>query len=273
MVNLPSEAVAATRAASRPLDAPPSRWIPYVHWLVPPAQAMGNIEGTTVVPTLVEVASSTGSNLQSVVILENTCQAVGVMDQDTQAVIDRLNEALSKSGLSLRQFAHALGTSPSRFSAYRSGQTAPSAAFLLRAERIAEALSQARRDRIPSSIDAVNSLRRAAKRGDEDWTYALALEMRDRLHDVLLNHKDLAPAWEAQPPPIETRWKALTAAFVGREFSEAGLAPPRWTAAEPLDSEWVLDTPRLTEDEIKQQTPAWLAERNIFIAAKDLATA
>ena len=210
---------------------------------------------------------------QSVVRLENTCDAGGVLDRDTEAVIERLNDALGKSGLSLRQFAHALGTSPSRFVAYRSGKTAPSAAFLLRAERIAEALAQAREDLIPSSIDAVNSLRRAAKRGNEDWTYALALETRDRLHDILHNHIQLAAAWEAQPPPIDDRWKALTAAFVGHEFNEAGLPAPRWTVTEPLDSEWVLDTPRLTEAQIKEQTPPWLAERNIFIAAKDLVTA
>lgn len=195
------------------------------------------------------------------------------MDQDTQAVIERLNDSLSTSGLSLRQFAHALGTSPSRFCAYRSGRTAPSAAFVLRADRIADALSRARHDRIPSSIDAVDSLRRAVKRGDEDWTYALALEIRDRLHDILLNHKDLAPAWEAQPPPVEARWKALAAAFVSREFSEAGMTAPKWTAAERLDIEWILHTPRLTAAEVKQQTPTWLAERNIFIAAKDLVTA
>lgn len=195
------------------------------------------------------------------------------MDQDTEAVIERLNNALSKSGLSLRQFAHALGTSPSRFFAYRSGQTAPSAAFLLRAERTADALAQAREERIPSSIDAFNTLRRAVKKGNEDWTYALALEIRDRLHDILHSHRQHAAAWEAQPPAIEDRWKALTAAFVGHEFNEAGLPAPRWTATEPLDSEWVLDTPRLTEAQIKEQTPAWLAERNIFIAAKDLVTA
>src|SRR6476620_6808556 len=102
------------------------------------------------------------------------------MDQDTQAVIERLNDALSKSGLSLRKFAHALGASPSRFVAYRNGKTAPSAAFLLRAERIADALAQAREERIPSSIEAVDTLRRAMKKGDEDWTYSLALEIRDR---------------------------------------------------------------------------------------------
>ena len=126
---------------------------------------------------------------------------------------------------------------------------------------------------IPSSIDAFDSLRRAVEQGDEDWAFALALEIRDRLHDILLNHRDLAPAWEVQPPPIEARWQVLAAAFVSREFSEAGMAAPRWTAVERLDVEWVMDTPRLTDAEVKQQTPAWLAEHNIFIAAKDLVTA
>lgn len=196
------------------------------------------------------------------------------MDQDTEAVIERLNAALGQSGLSLRKFAHALGTSPSRFFAYRSGKTAPSAAFLLRAERIADALAQAREDRIPSSIEAVDTLRRAAKKGNEDWTYAIALEIRDRLHDILnSNDRRHAAAWEAQPAAVDDRWTALTAAFVDREFNEAGLPAPRWTATEPLGSEWVLDTPRLTEAQIKAQTPPWLAERNIFIAAKDLVTA
>lgn len=195
------------------------------------------------------------------------------MDQDVQAVIDRLNDALRKSGLSLRQFAHALGTSPSRFSAYRSGRTAPSASFLLRAERIADALCRARRGGIPTSIDAIESLRRAASRGDEDWTYALALELRDRLREILRRHKDLAAAWEAQPPAVEGRWKALAAAFISHEFDEAGLPAPRWTDSARLNTEWVLDTPRLTDAEIKAQTPKWLADRNIYIAEKDLVTA
>lgn len=196
-----------------------------------------------------------------------------MLDQDAQAVIDRLNDALQKSGLSLRQFAHALGTSPSRFSAYRSGRTAPSAPFMLRAERIADALCRARRDGIPSSIDAIGSLRRAADGGDEDWTYAIALELRDRLRDILSRHKHLAAAWEAQPPAIEGRWKALAAAFVSHEFHEAGLSAPQWTDSARLDTEWVLDTPRLTDAEIRGQTPEWLADRNIYIAEKDLVTA
>jgi transcriptional regulator with XRE-family HTH domain len=195
------------------------------------------------------------------------------MDQDTKAVVERLDAAVARSGLSMRQFAHALGTSPSRFSSYGSGKVAPSAAFLVRAERIAQALEQARRDGVPSVIDAFASIRRAASKGDDDWTYALSLESRDRLRDILRHRKSLAPAWEAQPPStVEDRWTALVAAFVSHEFIEAGLPTPKWAAARRLDAEWVLDTPRLSSREVKRQTPEWLAERNIFIAEKDLVT-
>jgi transcriptional regulator with XRE-family HTH domain len=195
------------------------------------------------------------------------------MDQDTQAVIDLLDAAVAASGLSMRRFAHALGTSPSRFSSYRTGKVAPSAAFLLRAERIANALRQARRDSVPSVIDAFESIRRADRKGDDDWTFALCLEARDRLRDILRRNRSLTAAWEAQPPSdVDERWRTLVAAFVSHEFAEAGLPSPRWTDTATLDTEWVLDTPRLSADEIKRQTPDWLTERNIFIAEKDLVT-
>ncbi len=196
-----------------------------------------------------------------------------MLDQDTRAVIARLGEAVAKSGLSMRQFAHALGTSPSRFSSYGSGKVSPSAAFLLRAERTADALAQARRDNVPTAIDASNSIRRAASRGDEDWTYAIALEARDRLRDILERRKPLAATWEAQPPAnLDDRWRTLLAAFVAHEFDQAGLPIPGWANTARLDHEWVLDTPRLSDAQIKRQTPEWLAERNIFIAEKDLVT-
>ena len=196
-----------------------------------------------------------------------------MLDQDTQAVIERLDAALAASGLSLRQFAVALGTSPSRFSSYRAGNVAPSAAFLVRAERIADALRQARRDGIPTAIDAMESIRRSAGKGDDDWTYALCLEARDRLRDVLRHHGSLSAAWEAKPSSDdEDRWLVLLAAFVNHEFVESGLQAPKWSTTPRLRTAWVLDTPRLDEDQIKAQTPAWLAERNIFIAHKDLVT-
>jgi transcriptional regulator with XRE-family HTH domain len=196
-----------------------------------------------------------------------------VIDQDTQEVIDRLDAAVATSGLSLRRFAHALGTSPSRLSSYRTGRVAPAAAFLVRAERIANALRQARRDSIPTLLDAMESIRRADSRSDDDWTYALALEARDRLRDTLHRHRSLAATWEIQPPStVADRWRTLLAAFVSHEFAEAGLPAPPWTEAPKLDTEWILDTPRLSEREVKRQTPDWLAERNIFVAEKDLVT-
>ena len=173
----------------------------------------------------------------------------------------------------MRRFAQALGTSPSRLSSYRTGRVAPSAAFLLRAERIANALRQARRDSVPTILDAMESIRRADSKHDDDWTYALALEARDRLRDTLRRHRSLAATWEIQPPAnVADRWRTLVAAFVSHEFVEAGLPAPPWTEGLRLATEWVLDTPRLSETEIKRQTPDWLAERNIYIAEKDLVT-
>ena len=196
-----------------------------------------------------------------------------VINQDTKAVIERIDAAVATSGLSMRRFAHALGTSPSRFSSYRTGRVAPSAAFLLRAERIADALGQARRDSIPTLLDAMDSIRSADSRSDDDWTYAIALEARDRLRDILRRHRSLAATWEIQPPStVADRWRILVCAFVSHEFMEAGLPAPPWTEHPKLATEWVLDTPRLSEGEIKRQTPGWLAERDIFIAEKDLVT-
>lgn len=196
-----------------------------------------------------------------------------MIDRDTQEIIDRLDAAVAASGLSMRQFAGGLGTSPSRFSSYRTGRVAPSAAFLVRAERIADALQQARRDNVPTAIEAVESIGRAINAGDEDWTFALCLEARDRLRDILRRHESLAAAWEVQPSAdLDDRWRTLLAAFVSHEFIEAGLAPPKWTDAPQLSTDWVLETPRLSECEIRRQTPDWLAERSIFIADKDLVT-
>jgi hypothetical protein len=122
-------------------------------------------------------------------------------------------------------------------------------------------------------LDAMESIRRADSRNDDDWTYALALEARDRLRDTLCRHRSLAAVWEVQPPAhMADRWRTLIAAFVSHEFAEAGLPAPPWTEAPKLATEWVLDTPRLSAREIKRQSPHWLTERNIFIAEKDLVT-
>lgn len=147
----------------------------------------------------------------------------------------------------------------------------------------------------PGARDAVEALRAALSRGDEDWAYAVALEVRDRLRDRLRDqlgeqlgpqpgdqpghqvgeaqhHAHLAAAWATCPDGLDARWHALLAAFVSHEFESAGLPAPGWTTSPRLGTPWVLDTPRLTESQIRAQTPAWLAARNIYIATKDLGT-
>lgn len=123
-----------------------------------------------------------------------------------------------------------------------------------------------------SAREAVAGLRLAISRGDEDRVFAVALEVRDRLREALGRGEDLAAAWLSCPAGLDARWFALLAAFVSREFENAGFLAPRWAATSRLETAWVLDTPRLTDAEIRAQTPAWLEVRNIFIAAKDLGT-
>lgn len=55
----------------------------------------------------------------------------------------RLLALVNASGLTAAQFAHRLGTSPSRMSTYLRGKVVPSAALLVRSETVAE---NARRD-------------------------------------------------------------------------------------------------------------------------------
>lgn len=69
------------------------------------------------------------------------------MEGDAQAVVAVLGAALAHSGLTQAEFGTALGTSASRSSAYRAGKTMPSAAFYLRALRLADSL-EAARDRL-----------------------------------------------------------------------------------------------------------------------------
>jgi hypothetical protein len=58
--------------------------------------------------------------------------------RDKEEVAHRLATTLRQSGLTRRQFADRLGTSTSRLSTYLSGKVTPSAALLVRAERLAE---------------------------------------------------------------------------------------------------------------------------------------
>ena len=88
------------------------------------------------------------------------------MDADIRAVVEGLGEALSGSGLTQAEFAAALGTSASRFSAYRAGKTVPSAAFYLRALRLAASLKAARERGWMTPQSAAREIHRALRQGD-----------------------------------------------------------------------------------------------------------
>ena len=57
--------------------------------------------------------------------------------EEKAAVAARISEQVSRSGLTRAAFAAAIGTSPSRLSTYCAGSVTPSAALMLRMERVA----------------------------------------------------------------------------------------------------------------------------------------
>jgi transcriptional regulator with XRE-family HTH domain len=193
------------------------------------------------------------------------------MDKDSQAVSELLNRALVESGLSQAAFATALGTSASRFSTYRSGRTRPTAQFFLRAGRIAHALQAAREYRIMTAPTTATAIREA---NDEDWAWRMLLQGRDHLRLLLRRHDGSEAAWEAAPSTTgQAGFDTLLAVLTAHEFKAAGEDPPEWTKVEPLGDPWIPDHPFLNRDEIIQQTPDYLAQANIFVPARDLATA
>ena len=77
--------------------------------------------------------------------------------QTTQAsarleVAQRLQRAVENSGLSQQAFATLLGTSQSRLSSYVTGKVVPSAALLMRAERLGRSLGADVRSTLPALL-------------------------------------------------------------------------------------------------------------------------
>jgi len=193
------------------------------------------------------------------------------VDKDSQAVIEQLNRALAESGLSQAAFATALGTSASRFSTYRSGRTKPTAQFFLRAGRIAHALHAAREYRIMTAPATATAIRET---NDEDWAWRMLLQGRDHLRLLLRRHDGSEAAWEAAPGTTgHAGFDTLLAVLTAHEFAAAGEDTPDWTKVDPLPERWIPEHPFLDRGEIIQQTPDYLARANIFIPARDLATA
>lgn len=195
------------------------------------------------------------------------------MDEDTREVVTRLEGALARSGLSLRGFAAALGTSHSRLSSYLRGTSSPSAAFFLRALRLGNALGEAEAAGWMTPPRTAGALATALARDDERWAFKLVTQARDQVASLLASPGSLVDAWEARPGTSgDDRWDALLAALVGHEFTAAGRTPPAWTDRPPL-VEWVMPNLLLDVREVRRATPEWLAERGIFIAGRDLVTA
>jgi len=188
-------------------------------------------------------------------------------------MVDGLSEAIAASGLSQAAFATVLGTSASRLSTYCRGRTIPSATFFLRARRIGLALGAARAQGLVTPPVAMAQIVSALAEEDEIWAYKMVLACRDHLGQTLAS-AGRADAWHASPGrPDRSEWRALLAALVSREFLENELQPPSWAAPSRLDHDWVLSSPLYDEEGVRARTPAWLAERGVFVAERDLLTA
>lgn len=197
------------------------------------------------------------------------------LDRDTRQVIAALHEARAASGLSQAAFARSLGTSPPRLSTYLSGQTRPSAQFLVKATRLGNALGAARRRGLMSAPATASAMREYVRAGEPEWIWRMLLQGRDHLGLMIAEHaQDLIDSWEAQPASTGAgEWDALLAAVAAHELERAGLVSPGWALTAPLAEPWLPEHPFLTPDRVRAQTPPWLRARNIYIPARDLATA
>ena len=200
--------------------------------------------------------------------------------EDQQLVVDALTAALAKSGMSQASFAAALGTSQPRLSTYINGRVMPSAALIVRAQRLSEALQRLRRLHLWSPVDTASAIRQVlagnpafpAMKVEREALRAL-LQGRDHLRLVLEEHPDLALVWHARPRATgRLEWDALLGAVTAHEFEQADRAAPSWSQQTHLAHSWVYPSALLSTSEVRAHTPAWLADRNLHIAERDLTT-
>ena len=197
-----------------------------------------------------------------------------MVDRDTALVVEGFRAALQDSGLTQAGFARALETSASRFSTYLSGSTSPSAAFFIRARRLARGLRVARQLRRATPGSTGIAVRAALGEGDEVWALKMVLQGRDDLRALLFSEGAGADAWECDPGALgEQAWDALLSAVVAHEFESAGRVAPRWTRREAGTGPWTFANPYFDADEVRRRTPPWLADRGVLLAGRDLVTA
>ena len=196
-----------------------------------------------------------------------------VVDRDTALVVEGFRAALQNSGLTQAAFARALETSASRLSTYLSGSTSPSAAFFVRARRLADGLKVAGLLRRATPGSTGIAVRAALVEGDEVWALKMVLQGRDDLRALLFAGGAGVDAWECDPSALgEPAWDALLSAVVAHEFESAGRVAPRWTRREAGTGPWVFANPYFDADEVRRHTPSWLADRGVYLAGRDLVT-
>lgn len=123
-------------------------------------------------------------------------------------------------------------------------------------------------------VVTVRAVRAALELGDAVWALRMVLQGRDHLRRLLDRGVRAAEAWEADPGSTGAAgWDQLLGALVGREFEARQQQPPAWTFRSAAGGPWLFESPFFDAEEIRAQTPVWLAERGVLIASRDLGTA
>ncbi|GAA3625614.1 hypothetical protein GCM10022223_48480 [Kineosporia mesophila] len=69
------------------------------------------------------------------------------------------------------------------------------------------------------------------------------------------------------------RWHVLLGVLIAHEYEEVGRPAPAWTGRLRMKKDWVLPTPSMTDTQVRNSTPPWLAERGLFVSPRELAHA
>ncbi|WP_052593062.1 helix-turn-helix domain-containing protein [Luteipulveratus mongoliensis] len=181
------------------------------------------------------------------------------------AWVDRLVE---KSGLTATEVAEKVGTSPSRLSAYRSGDTIPSAVMVMRMMDIAGRVLPSNGTQWASADETTEAVERDYKDHPSDALRWL-LQGRDQLLSAPRSQARLL--WDERVSELtDDRWETLMRVITAVTFRKKGLEPPAWAQPQRVSPDW---TP-LTRISIRPSDPIDpdLAQFGIQIRAKDLVT-